>query len=69
MNPSNRAVSSFQADKVHPQGRVVAISVIGTSISAYKILEKIGEGAMGGVYLSEDSRLERKVALILLDIY
>ncbi len=31
--------------------------MVGTTISHYKVLEKIGEGGMGEVYLAEDSRL------------
>src|SRR2546425_11848738 len=38
----------------------------GTRLGRYEIRSKIGEGGMGEVYLAQDTKLERKVALKIL---
>ena len=37
--------------------------MIGTSLGPYKIIEQLGAGGMGEVYLGEDTSLGRKVAI------
>lgn len=39
----------------------------GAKIGPYEVIERIGRGSMGSVYLSNDARLNRRVAIKLLD--
>ena len=68
-----RAGSFFEMPAMETAARMLAHdhshSLQGRTAGPYKILAQLGAGGMGEVYLAEDTRLGRKIALKLLPSY
>ncbi len=54
------------AQAAAPLGCEPAAAMVGRQLGAYRVLSLLGVGGMGEVYLAEDTRLGRKVAIKLL---
>ena len=55
--------SIFQADRIEFEDDVAGQDLVGQKIGNFEIVEMIGRGGMGVVYLARDTKLKRSVAI------
>ncbi len=63
---SAATVTADTASGVQQTAYVVADGMLGQEFGSYRLLEVLGEGGMGRVYLAEHTKIGRKVALKML---
>lgn len=62
-NPMDKALPQLAAGLIESEP---VSSIIGSQLGPYKILGEIGRGGMGEVYLAQDGRLGRRIAIKIL---
>jgi serine/threonine protein kinase len=60
---SERGMETLIPQRVQKADRGISQAALPSQFGRYKVIKPLGSGAMGTVYLAEDSQLERKVAL------